>query len=310
MGLFRKKPETAHSEKDLYPVVYVSNTLKDYQRDLAAKEVASLRELGLINSSFSGVLKQAEVFHTKLLDLGQSFSNINDAAGRFADVRESVAVSVGQAQGRMAELEKTSIDISASYEEMTEIFSQLQNAIKEIRQSMGKIVSIADQTNILALNASIEAARVGAAGRGFSVVATQVKDLAKEIKVLAGEVDSGVTDVEGRAKQLSSSISTSQEMLGSGVVIVNETNQGFTDITSAAEGASNVQEEISGVIEDSRSELAEICQFFENIRDLQQEVIKHIHTASLLGTTKSAMFEDIDNMISQIPPLTAEQDNA
>ena len=46
-----------------------------------------------------------------------------------------------------------------------------------------------------------------------------------------------------------------------------------------------------------------LCQFFDDIKLQYQEVVKHIKRASSLGTTKSAMFEDIDNMLSQIPPI-------
>ena len=57
----------------------------------------------------------------------------------------------------MEELSQTSMHVQESYDEMKEIFTHLQNAIRGIQQCMGKIVSIADQTNILAINASIEA---------------------------------------------------------------------------------------------------------------------------------------------------------
>ena len=127
---------------------------------------------------------------------------------------------------------------------MAETFSQLENAIRGIQRSLDKIVSIVDQTNILAINASIEAARADAEGRSFAVV--------------------------------------------------------------AAENAVSVQVGIAGVIERSQQELQTLCQFFDQIKDQYQEVVKHISSASRLGTTKSTMFADMDNMLSQITPLVRD----
>ena len=69
-----------------------------------------------------------------------------------------------------------------------------------------------------------------------------------------------------------------------------------------------MQAEISGVIGDSQNALQVLCQFFDRIKLQHQEVIKHIGRAGNLGTTKSAMFEDIDNMLSQIPPIIRDTD--
>ena len=308
-GKDRHRPEQAREERSLYPVLHVAGSLKEYQKELVYKEVESLRELGQVGASFSGVIKEADHFQSRLQSLGDSFSNINETAEQFAQVRTEIGQTVSGAEGQIEELGKISTQVQRSYENMTETFTQLQTAINGIQQCMGKIVSIADQTNILAINASIEAARAGAEGRGFAVVAAQVKELAKEIKILAGEVDTGVCEVESRANELSGSIQSSQQTLGQSAGIVSQTGESFQQITAAAEGAVSVQSEISSVISASQQELESIRHFFEQIKGQYQEVLKHIDRASRLGTTKSAMFEDMDNMISQISPMVKEMES-
>ncbi len=302
----KKDEQAAREQKSLYPVLYVIDSLDEYKKNLIHKEVESLWELSMVESSFSGVMKKADHFQDKLLDFGQSFSNINQAAGQFAQVRGDIGQSVSDAKDKVEELRETSVQVERSYSEMEHTFEQLQSAVNSIQQCMDKIVSIADQTNILAINASIEAARAGAEGRGFSVVAAKVKELANEIKDLASEVDTGIHDVKKGTSQLNDSILASQQALGHSVETVNGTYESFNKITAAAEGAESVQEQISTVIQDSQMGLQTICQFFDDIKIQYQEVVKHIKQASSLGTTKSAMFEDIDNMMAQIPPIIKE----
>lgn len=165
------------------------------------------------------------------------------------------------------------------------------------------------KTNILAINASIEAARAGEKGKGFAVVATEVKKLADEIKFLAKDVDSGINDVEHGTKELNENIHTSRAALGQNMEMVKETSAMFDSITQAADGAVQVQTEISGVIEDSRRALQVLRGFFDQIRIKYQDVVRHIQKASDLGTTKSAMFEDVDNLLSQIPPIAREEES-
>lgn len=302
--MFSKKNRgNSAQSKILYPVLHVTSTLNEYQKELAQKEVASLSELSMIGSSFAGVLNEAENFQEQLQDFDASFSSVNEAASQFALVKENISQTVSGAQDMMEDLKQTSTQIMESFSAMESTFDQLQLAVKDIRRCMGKIVSIADETNILALNASIEAARAGAHGKGFAIVAEKVGELAKEIKGLTDDVDMSVHNVEVGAKQLNESIVASQQTLGQGSDIVNNTSNSFEQITEAAEGASSVQDEISDVIQASHGKLQTLCQFFDNIKYQYQEVIKHINRASSLGTTKSTMFEDMNNMLSQIEPL-------
>ncbi|MCI8837139.1 MAG: chemotaxis protein [Hungatella sp.] len=292
--------------KDLYPVLYVMDSLKQYHTDLVNKEVASLQELSLVGSSFNDVLGDAAHFQERLEDMGQNFLSVNEASEQFVTVRNDIAESVGQAQNEVEVLKNSSLEVETHFGEMGSTFEALQESVEQIKQRMSRIVSIADQTNILAINASIEAARAGEKGKGFAVVAVEVKKLADEIKDLAAEVDSGIKDVEQGTDKLSESIDTSRQALSNSLDKVQETYEMFDKITQAAEGATSVQAQISGVIGQSRSALESLCGFFDKIRGQYQEVVKHISRASSLGTTKSAMFEDIDNLMAQVGPIVKE----
>ncbi len=290
----------------MYPVLYVMDSLKEYHTDLVRKEVESLEELSLVSSSFDSVLGETERFQQQLENMGENFSSVNQATEQFAVVRNDIARSVGKAQDEVEILKTSSLEVEAHFGEMGSTFSALQESVEQIKQRMSRIVSIADQTNILAINASIEAARAGEKGKGFAVVAVEVKKLADEIKDLAAEVDSDIKNVERGTDKLSDSIDTSRQALGDSIEKVQETYEMFDQITQAAEGATAVQDQISGVIGESRSALDSLCGFFDKMRGQYQQVVKHITQASNLGTTKSAMFEDIDNLMAQIRPIIKE----
>lgn len=306
MGLSLERRQAVSAKERLYPVLHVAGSVKERQREIVEKEVDALQQLSRVNESFNGVLDESEKFHQKLEDFEQIFSNIGQVSEQFQTVKEDINGSVSTAQDEVESLKEQTVQVETYFGEMEQTFQVFLDSIKQIKSCTNQIKAIADQTNILALNASIEAARAGEHGKGFAIVAVEVKSLADQIKELVSAVDDSITDVENGTDRLHTSIGNSQNALDENMEKVNDTYQMFDHISEAAEGATAVQTEISNVISDSRAALQSVHEFFFRTKKQYEEVIRNIEHANRLGTTKSAMFEDMDNMLSQIAPMIEE----
>lgn len=312
MALFQKKTnkeqmEVVSAEKiDLYPVVHVADSLMDYQKQLILKEVESLQELREVQLAFNAVLDEDTILRDKLETFHDRFASVGQIVGQFAEVERNIETSVEQAQQQVGSLRESSGQVQDHFTEIQETFAEFQESVQKIKECMKQIISIANQTNMLALNASIEAARAGEQGKGFAVVAEEVKNLANEIKNLVSMVDLSITDVENGTDKLNGSIAVSKEALCQSMDKVDGTYEMFDKIMEAAGGAEDVQRQIEDAITTSEEDLQEVNSHFEAAEGQYQKVLDHIDRANRLGTTKSSMFEDMDNMLSQIKPIVDE----
>ena len=295
------------SEQDkLYPLLHVASSLRDYQKQLVIKEVDSLKELREVQLSFGGVLKENNSLKEKMDSFHDVFETVGQVSGQFEDVKREIADSVEQVQNQVGGLKESAMNVQERFGEIQETFEEFQVSIQEIKSCMNKVVSIANETNMLALNASIEAARAGEKGKGFAVVADEVKKLADVIKGLVKEVRVSIADVEKGTDKLNDTIQYSKEALSESIENVDVTHDMFEKIIVAAGGADAVHESITQAVDSSQRELDNLSLGFEQMKGRYRKVLEHIEWASELGTTTSAMFEDVDTMLSQVVPIMEE----
>ena len=117
-----------------------------------------------------------------------------------------------------------------------------------------------------------------------------------------------IQDVEQGTQKMNASIDTSQKALSQSIEDVEAAYETFDNIISAAGGADRVQQQISDAAGAAEKELTEVGRSFEHIDGQFQQAFSHINKMSELGTTKSTMFESMDNMMSQIAPMVAEME--
>ncbi len=312
--MFKRKAKEKEAEQqreavekpDYYPIAHVARSIETYRKELVLKEVDSLQQLREIKRSFGEVLEEDSKMRERMEKFHDCFTQVGEISRQFAEVRHNIDASVDQVQQQVGGLKESSGRAQEYFLEMQETFADFQSSVQKIKECMEKIISIANQTNMLALNASIEAARAGEQGKGFAVVAEEVKNLANGIKDLVGTVEISIRDVESGTEKLNSSIDSSKDALSRSIEDVDDTYAVFDKITAAAAEATGVQSRIGDAVSVSEKEFAEVSRGFERTEQQYQRVNGHIEKANELGTTKSAIFGDLDNMLCQIEPLVKE----
>lgn len=228
-------------------------------------------------------------------------STANDVATNAMKAEEAAMEAnnvIESSQSILMNSTQTTEKISNSILEAKNLVNHLREHSETISSVVDVINSISEQTNLLALNAAIEAARAGEQGRGFAVVADEVRALAAKTQQSTVDIQTIITQLQEKSKQADDSMSRNVELMNLTKEATNELTESFAIISEKVTGISEVNAVVATASEEQSAVTQDISKQLEDINSLVQQNIKGIEESTNSNQEVGALAEKLQSELS------------
>lgn len=291
----------------------LSNLIKNVQQNTEQLS-ASAEELSASTEEISAT---SEDVTKRIHDTAEAAQSSSQSSIESARAMEETATGVQRIAEATQTLHSSSIDASdtASHggeiishaKKQMEVINSSTNTVNELVLKLAKqteeignitkvITDITEQTNLLALNAAIEAARAGEHGKGFAVVADEVRKLAEESKNSANSIVALTMEIKSDTENVEKAVSSSLVSVKDGVNIIGEAGESFTAIVRAVEQMTTQIEEISATSEQISASAEEVTASVNEISNGSTSAAASIEMIAAAMEEQSATMEQVNGV--------------
>ncbi|RAK23467.1 methyl-accepting chemotaxis protein [Anoxybacillus vitaminiphilus] len=279
---------TASAEQTSKAAEQIAATMQDVAAG-AEKQVQSFQETSQTANEISFGAQQ-------IASNAQSVSSIAmDAVEKATHGGKTIDVAIKQ----MSSINETVNGLAA-------VIKNLGERSKEIGQITDVITGIAEQTNLLALNAAIEAARAGEQGRGFAVVADEVRKLAEQSAQSAQQISRLISAIQEETNKAVQSMEAATKEVVSGIGVVNTAGESFNQIQSSINEVTSHIQEISSAIQQMAAGTEQMVQSMQQIAKVAETSAAGTQEASSVTEEQLAVMEEISSSAESLSHMAEE----
>ncbi|QZX99318.1 methyl-accepting chemotaxis protein [Halobaculum rubrum] len=242
----------------------------------------------------------------EMSDLSAAVEEVAATADQVANMSEEAA----ERGDRGADLADEAVEEMAAIEEHTQSTAEVVRGLESEVTAIGDIVDliddIAEQTNTLALNASIEAAHAGAEGDGFAVVAEEVKTLATETREATGRIADRIEAVQSSTADAVEDIEETSERVEDGAETIETGLDALGDVVEAVEEANDGVQSISTAADDQAASAEEVVAMADEVASVSEEAAAEADSVSAAAAEQSASLNQVSGEVERLAGRAAD----